>query len=322
MNLFIDTNVLLNFFHFSKDRLEELEKVLVLQNYGKINIWLTDQVELEFSKNREAKIADALKKFIDEKPNSGIPNVAQGYAESDQFIVAMKQVNSSREQLMEKVRKDISDKSLFADKLVKEIFIKSTRIQLTEGQFNLAKRRVDLRSPPGKNSSLGDAINWESLLEAIPNNQDVFIVSEDGDYASPLDAERLSDFLTEEWSTKKNSKAVLYKRLSQFLSIKFPDAKVAAELEKDILISELANSTSFATTHQVISELNCFQSFSPKQASEIADAYITNQQVGWIAGDADVYGFGKKIQDDHSATLDPAQQKAFLGVLAIGELNI
>jgi len=322
MNLFIDTNVLLNFFHFSKDSLEELDKVLVLQNYGKISIWLTDQVELEFSKNRETKIADALKKFLDEKPNSGIPNVARGYTECDQFIEAMKQVNSSREQLKEKVRKDISEKSLFADKLVKEIFIKSTRIKFTEGQFNSAKRRVDLRSPPEKNNSLGDAINWEALLEAIPNNQDIFIVSEDGDYSSPLDAERLRDFLTEEWLTRKNSKAVLYKRLLQFLSIKFPDAKVAAKLEKDILISELASSTSFATTHQVISELNSFPSFSPKQASEIADAYITNQQVGWIASDANVYDFGKKIQDAHSATLDPAQQKAFLGVLAIGILNI
>lgn len=316
MNLFIDTNVLLNFFHFSKDSLEELEKVFVLQNYGKISLWLTDQVELEFSRNRETKIADALKKFLDEKPNSGIPHVARGYPESDQLIEALKQVNSSRDQLMVKVRNDISEKSLYADKLIKEIFAKSTRIKFTEGQFCAAKRRSDLRSPPGKNNSLGDAINWEALLEAIPEGQDIFIVSEDGDFASPLDAERLSDFLTEEWAGKKKSKAVLYKRLSQFLSLMFPDAKVAAELEKDILIAELANSGSFATTHQAVADLSKFASFSPKQASEIADAYIVNSQVGWIATDEDVHAFGKKIQEAHSATLDPAQQKAFLGVLS------
>lgn len=316
MNLFIDTNVLLNFFHFSKDSLEELEKVFVLQSYGKISLWLTDQVKLEFSRNRETKIADALKKFLDEKPNSGIPHVARGYPECDQLMEALKQVNSSRELLMEKVRKDISEKSLYADKLIEEIFAKSTRIEFTEGQFNAAKRRADLRSPPGKNNSLGDAINWEALLEVIPNSQDIFLVSEDGDFSSPLDPERLSNFLSEEWCTRKKSKAVLYKRLSQFLSINFPGAKVAAELEKDILISELASSSNFAKTHQVISELDCFASFSPKQASEIADAYITNAQVGWIASDEDVHAFGTKIQNAHSATLDPAQQKAFLGVLA------
>lgn len=316
MNLFIDTNILLNFFHFSKDSLEELEKVFVLQTYGKINLLLTEQVELEFLRNRETKIADALKKFLDEKPNSGIPNVARGYPESDQLMEALKKVNSSREQLMVKVRNDISNKSLYADKLIKEIFANSTRIKLTEDIFTAAKRRVDLRSPPGKNDSLGDAINWESLLATVPEGRNIFIISEDGDFSSPLDTEQLSDFLTEEWATKKKSAAVLFKRLSQFLSLMFPDAKVAAELEKDILISELANSDSFATTHQTITALNKFTSFSPKQASEIADAYITNSQVGWIASDEDVCAFGKKIQEAHCTTLDPAQHKAFLGVLA------
>lgn len=316
MNLFIDTNVLLNFFHFSKDSLDELEKVFVLQNYGKISLWLTDQVELEFSKNRETKIADALKKFFDEKPNSGIPHVARGYPESDQFIEALKQVNSSRDQLMVKVRNDILEKSLSADRLIKDIFEKSTRINFTEEQFTAAKRRSDLRIPPGKNNSLGDAINWEALLEAIPEGQDIFLVSEDGDFTSPLDAERLSDFLTEEWASKKKSKAVLYKRLSQFLSLVFPDAKVAAELEKDILIEELANSSNFAKTHQTVAGLSKFVSFTPKQASEIANAYISNSQVGWIATDEDIHAFGINIQVTHSATLDPDQQKAFLGVLA------
>lgn len=92
------------------------------------------------------------------------------------------------------MRNDISEKSLYADKLIEEIFAKSTRIKFTESQFCAAKRRADLRSPPGKNNSLGDAINWEALLEAIPDGQDISIVSEDGDFASPLDVERLSDF--------------------------------------------------------------------------------------------------------------------------------
>ena len=90
---------------------------------------------------------------------------------------------------------------------------------------------------------------------------------------------------------------------------------MAAELEKDILIEGLVNSGSFATTHQAIADLSKFASFSPKQASEIADTYITNSQVGWIASDEDVHAFGKKIQEAHNATLDPAQQKAFLEIL-------
>jgi predicted nucleic acid-binding protein len=315
MNLFIDTNVLLGFFHFSKDSLEELEKILILQNNGKICLWLTDQVEMEFDRNRETKIADALKKFLDEKPNSGIPHVARGYPESDELMEALKQLTLSREQLIKKVKSDIAGKSLLADKLIAEIFNKSTRIQLSDEQFSLAKKRLDLRNPPGKNNSLGDAINWEGLLASTPDGEDLFLVSEDGDYASPLESEQLSTFLADEWTAKKKSTAKLYKRISQFLSEKFPGAEVAAEYEKDLLIADLVGSRSFASTHYAIAALAPFPGFSAKQASAIADAYIANDQVSWIAKDEDVNEFGKKIAAAHGGTLDPEQLKAFLGVL-------
>ncbi|MDO8329019.1 MAG: PIN domain-containing protein [Fluviicoccus sp.] len=316
MNLFIDTNILLNFYHFSKDSLEELEKVFVLQNYGKISLWLTDQVDLELSRNREAKIADALKRFLDEKPSSGIPHIARGYPECEQLMNALKAVNTSRDRLLDKVKNDINSKTLYADTLINEIFKKSTRIPLTDSQFTSSKRRSDLRSPPGKNGSLGDAINWEALLEAIPDGQGIFIISEDGDFSSPLDNERLSDFLSEEWARRKKSIAILHKRVSQFLSINFPDARVAAELEKDILIVELANSGNFAKTHQVIEALTKFTSFNSKQASDIADAFIMNPQVAWIVTDEDVKSFGNRILTDHNSTLDHNQAKAFISLLS------
>ena len=314
MNLFIDTNIFLNFFHYSKDTLDELEKVFVLHSYGKIKIWITDQVELEFYRNRETKLADALKKFSDEKPNPGIPLIVKDYPEYNQLISALKQVEKSRDQLVQKIREDITAKSLTSDKLINGIFKKSERIAFSEDKFLLAKRRSELRNPPGKNGSLGDAINWEALLANIPNEEDIFLISEDGDFSSPLEPERLSDFLTEEWFTKKKSKAILFKRLSQFLSTMFPEAKVAAELEKDILISELTNSKSFVKTHKAIEKLSHFDGFSPKQASEIVDAYIVNPQVNWIVSDSDVQGFGKKIQESCGSTLDPEQHKAFLSV--------
>ena len=316
MNLFIDTNILLNFFHFSKDNLDELEKVLVLQKYGNVNIWLTEQVKFEFARNREVKIADALKRFLDEKQNSGIPHIARGYPECEELVAALKKANSSREKLLAKVQKDIAKKTLLADTLIQNIFSMSKQVDLTEDLFIKSKRRHTLGNPPGKNYSLGDAINWETLLSVIPPKVDIYIISEDGDYSSPLAPDRLSDFLEDEWASKKDSKAILYKRVSQFLSIHFPDAKISADLEKEVLISGLANSKSFSTTHHIIDELNPFPNFTPKQASDIVDAYIVNQQIYWIASDADVNEFGNKILNAHEDNLDPQQLKAFIGILS------
>jgi hypothetical protein len=316
MNLFIDTNVYLSFFHFSKDSLTELEKVFVLQQYGKLDLWLTDQVETEFRRNREVKIADALKRFLEERPSSGVPQMAQTYPECEQLLDALKRVTTAKEKLLSRLQMDIAARSLYADKLIDTIFKKAKRVSQSEKQIAAAERRALLRNPPGKNNSLGDAINWEALLEAIPNGEDLFLVSEDGDFASAIDPERMSDFLIDEWAANKKAKVLLSKRLSQILSAQFPEAKVAAELEKEILIKDLANSGTFARTHQLIARLQSFKEFTPKQASDLVDAYITNAQIHWIPSDPDVQAFGRCIEKEHGGSLDPNQLKAFLGVLS------
>ena len=60
MNIFIDTNVYLSFYHLSSDDLEELKKLVVLAREGKVVLLLPEQVIDEFRRNRAAKIADAL----------------------------------------------------------------------------------------------------------------------------------------------------------------------------------------------------------------------------------------------------------------------
>lgn len=317
MNLFIDTNILLSFYHFSKDNLDELEKVFVLHAYKKLNLWVTDQVKMEFYRNREVKIAEALKKFTEEKPSAGIPHVARGYEECEELQEALKKHASKKEALLQKVIKDVKEKSLVADKLVANLFDVAQKIEMSDANFLAAKRRSELRNPPGKNGSLGDAINWECLLTTIPPKQDLFLVSEDGDFASPIDPEKIGEFLATEWRNAKESDVRLFKRISQFLSEnseKFPEAKFATDLEKDLLIADLKISHSFSKTHSLIANLLAFHSFSKAQAVEIASAYRDNDQVSWISSDADVKEFGQKILQTHGNTLTEEQRAALVGV--------
>ena len=60
MNIFIDTNVYLSFYHLSSDDLEELKKLVVLAREGKVVLLLPEQVIDEFRRNRAANLRSVL----------------------------------------------------------------------------------------------------------------------------------------------------------------------------------------------------------------------------------------------------------------------
>ena len=81
MNLFIDTNVLLSFYHLASDDLEELRKLSVLIDKDKIKLLLPRQVVNEFRRNRENKIADALKGLKGQNLKLQFPQICKDYPE-------------------------------------------------------------------------------------------------------------------------------------------------------------------------------------------------------------------------------------------------
>jgi len=51
MNLFIDTNIYLAFYHLTSDDLEQLKKLLAVISSKKANVYLIEQVIQEFKRN-------------------------------------------------------------------------------------------------------------------------------------------------------------------------------------------------------------------------------------------------------------------------------
>ena len=81
MNLFIDTNVFLHFYHYSGDDLAELDKLAVLIKNSDLNLFIPDQVQDEFYRNRDNTIADALKEFRKEKLDKQFPQMTKPFDE-------------------------------------------------------------------------------------------------------------------------------------------------------------------------------------------------------------------------------------------------
>ena len=291
MHLFIDTNVLLSFYHFAGDDLEELKKLIVLLGQKKLRLYLPNQIVSEFRRNREGKIADALKKLKDQRLNLQFPQICKDYPEYGKLRELQKAYETHHTELLNKLGDDIASFALKADAIISQLFNLAEKVVCADETVRKARDRFDLGNPPGKDGSLGDAVNWEALLGAVPEKTDLHFITDDKDYCSALDEETFSGFLSDEWRDRKKSNLVFYKRISAFFKEHFPEIKLAAELEKDLLIEDFANSSSFARTHSVVAKLSKYADFTPAQLNAIVSSAILNSQIGLITDDADVHDF-------------------------------
>lgn len=311
MNLFIDTNIYLTFYGFTSEALEELKKLDIAVKSGKINLYVPEQVQHEFKRGRERAIANSIKRFNEIKLPNEFPQLCKGYGEYEELRKNLHGFNKFKEMLTKKIFADVENNNLEADRIIWGLFAKAQIIADTPAIINEAKVRFDRGNPPGKDKSYGDAIIWESLLGEIPEEEDLYFVTDDKDYLSPVDKESLNNFLFEEWKQKKNSEIKFYKKLTGFFKENYPDIKLASELEKQFAISDFVNSGTFQNTHLTIEKLSKFSDFSDAQINEIVEASITNTQIIWIRDDEDVKPFLTNIIKGREHIIDPQNFREF-----------
>ncbi len=309
MNIFIDTNIYLSFYHFSSDDLEELKKLVALARKKHIVLFLPEQVIDEFERNRAGKIADAIKRIREQRRSLQLPQISRQYEEYSKLKDVQAEYDKYLTALIEMIEGDIVGKNFEADTVIKELFQVARRIPLTENMISKARLRMELGKPPGKKGSLGDAINWISLLEEVKQGEDISLVTGDDDYSSPLNISQIEPYLKNEWNSSKQSEIHYFKRLSELLVMSFPDIRLATEFEKEILIQELAESPNFRTTHTITAKLLQFSDFNRTQANDIITAAVTNNQVYWIAKDPTMMYFFTTFLNNREHLIDPENLK-------------
>lgn len=299
MRVFIDTNIFLSFYHLTSEDLEELKKLTVLIKNKEIDLLLPQQVIDETWRNRASKLNDSLKDFKKLKFAFTYPAYCKDY---DQYV-AMKEIQKQLEKLhsemLEQIQSDVDGHKLAADVLLQDLFDTANRIERTQDLILAAKERIELGNPPGKKGSLGDAVNWETLIRSVPNEVDIILIADDADFYSPLDTNKIDEFLEMEWKEKKKSNLISYRKLSYFFKDHFPDINLQAELDKDGLINQLSVSATFSTTHILIARLSKYDGFTHKQAEDLFDALLVNDQVRLIITDDDVHTFYEGIYEKY-----------------------
>jgi hypothetical protein len=312
MHVFIDTNILLNFFHYSKDDLDALNDVFATHRYGSATVHLTEQVCNEFRRNREARIKDAINKFEKARFAPQFPYFLRGYEEYGAIRALAAELEKRRASLLEKITRDVAENALVADKLIGQILKTSTIALVSKEVYESAVMRVALGNPPGKNRNLGDSVNWLILKQGVPQGEDIHVISEDGDFYSLLDEERAHPFLAEEWRADKKGSLYVYRTLTKFMGQHFDGVAFSYDKEKDALMESLRGTGSFAGTHAIIAKLSEYPYFSRKEIERILDAASENTQFGWITTDYDVSDFLNRVAVPHLEKLTSDEHKKIL----------
>ncbi len=321
LHLFIDTNILLSFYAYTNDDVEELRKLISLIKTKQLKLYLTEQVKDEFNRNRETKLRESLKEFRKPVPSGGVPRFMENYPSIKAYEASRQSLLKSQDDAIRAAMKEAEQGSIAADTLFRDLTTEAGIIEITSKVYNAAIRRMQLGNPPGKEKSLGDRINWEILLAEVTDKVDLHIVSKDGDFGSPL-LPAPNSFLVEEWYRKKMSNLFLHDQLKPLLNQYFPGIKLAIDAEKRVAIERLKTSGSFASTHSAIRGLTPFLDvLTSEDIHELVTAAEVNPQITWITSDADVRGFYSKLLEIGQAGgyIDPDDQQVLQRYLAASE---
>ena len=301
-NLFLDANSYLGFYSLSPADVLELAKLEDLIGFGKLTLYLPDQVQDEVRRNRARVVAHLIKPVRDGRVQVPSPPFLATNQQADALKKALTEAQKAHSKLLEELDDSARDGTFPADARIGTLFKKAQKIS-EPNAFALASQRKALGRPPGKGGSLGDAVNWETLLRHVPRGQDLCFVTADGDFASPLEGSRLDEYLLDEWYKSKKSTIHFYRDIKSFLESTFPQIHLASDVRKYFLIEALVESGSFAGTHSAVAELAKFDSFSLNEASRILAVSLENSQVRWLARDDDVKELIGKVLGPHRSAL-------------------
>jgi hypothetical protein len=302
LQVFLDANTYLGFYSLTPADVAELDKVVELVKIGKIRLLVPSQVADEVRRNRAKVLTERLKPLKDARVQVPIPPMVDKTPAATALKKAFAETQKAHTKLLAELLQGVQQETLPADKLIGNLFAQGTKIN-EAAAVPAAQLRKALGNPPGKGSSIGDGVNWETILVHGNNLEELHFVSADGDFASVLDPTVFDEFLAAEWEREKLSRIRFYRDIKSFLDTTFPSIRLASDVRKYFLIDELVGSESFAGTHTTVAELDRYDSFSIDEAFRLLNGGLENTQVRWLAQDEDVRKLIRKVLDPHRVAL-------------------
>lgn len=305
MHVYADANIFLDFFRFLDDDLGELQKFADHLEGENVTLHLPQLTAEEYFRNRDKVVLDQLAELKRPPLKVGIPIFIRELAKAKAFQESLDVALGSRGELLAEVEENATARTFRADVLISSIFEKANKIETAPYLVERAQQRLALGNPPGKSGTLGDRLNWECLLAYVPDENDLYLLTRDGDYLSSFPTVTPSMFLISEWKQRKCGDIHHYKGIKPFA--KHVDGTLVFKAEeiqvfppdpaRTEAINDLLASFSFAQTHAAVGGLNQYlDAFSPAERESLLEIALSNTQVGGIMGDDDVQDFYREVR--------------------------
>lgn len=225
--IFIDTNIFLDFYRIRGGD-EKLSLLKRLNDHHK-RIITTAQVEMEYKKNRQAVILESLNRFKTPDWSGLTPPAFLSDAQPAIAITKSKSDISSQQKKLKKrieaiLRNPSANDPVF--KILQRLFKSESDSNLSREKKirfkirGLAWKRFILGYPPrkDKDTSIGDAINWEWIIHCAQNTEkNIILVTRDTDYGVTYDQGFiLNDWLSQEFKQRvgRERKIIITGRLT------------------------------------------------------------------------------------------------------------
>jgi hypothetical protein len=234
--LFIDSTEYQRFLSPEPD----LRRLKVLRNLlknkrkrGKPQIILltTDQIIDEYYRGEKNRINESRSQFVDPKLVITVPKLGKKETGVEKNIKKkVKSLEDYFETLRKKGLSAFEGNIAEAKSLLSEILSLGEKTDCDKEVFQRANVRVIRGMHPKKSqNSIGDAINWEILLNYTDDADFVFI-TKDTDFVEEQD--KLHKTLEDEWAKKHKKSISVYPYLDKFLETLYPK-KVLVKIQPD-----------------------------------------------------------------------------------------
>lgn len=247
--IFIDTNILLDFYRIRSSDIS-LKYLAEIEKHKDILI-LTNQVEMEFRKNRQSVILEAFGE-ANKSTSSGVsvPTVLIDAKPAAMIKKAQAKISEQQKRLKQRLEKILTNPTTY-DKVYQTLL----RVFKSESEFNLnrkndkkqairdlAQKRFILGYPPRKknDNSIGDALNWEWIIDcALRSDKHIIIVTRDTDFGIVHSSNMyLNDWLQFEFRDRVSQKRkikITNKLSDAFKWVEIPVTEAMIEEEKNII---------------------------------------------------------------------------------------
>ncbi len=215
-HIFIDTNILLDIYDLNQKGLDKMRKVVEGIINEELKFYISKQVHNEFKENRKNKFKNVFDKLEKLKGKDEFENIFNENAVLKNYPEYVK-LSKTRSDLIQKAQDDIESNNLIADSVIRSIFNEAGIIE-SYIYLEKAMSRIQAGNPPGEIGKHGDAINWELLLDEVPEGEDLFLVTKSDNFLSEGSGMEIDSSLKSEWQKEKNSNVYLCNSLGWFFS--------------------------------------------------------------------------------------------------------